>query len=520
MGVRPGQERGSKNRGVRRFEKSVNGGNGRGRIGGVKKLDLPVRRVVPVEVQKAVKKFQYSLDTNTLMSKPDALFDFAEHDVCIPWHVLIELDANKGGLDQRSANARMAIDILAQLAESVSMADIHAGIPLGNLVGNTGRAEQAIATGKLFFNVPKKERVLDILDPKYPDHRILRESLENMQECEESKGDVAHVLVTKDKMMRILALLLGIPVEDYLRDAIDVRYLRTGGECRIPASFWERQGKIVQRSLGEMSVMDLNGPELADTYPNQFISIEDIEGKQHQLRILEKPSAQKAVVKYADTFQGEYVFGIKPRNRRQANALEVLLDPNIDLVVLEGCAGSGKNLLALAAMFQQIENGLYEKIIVTREAAPLGREQGYLPGDEKAKMLPWMGGVMDNIELLRELHTKTNKHNNYLGFENLIEFTSINSIRGRSIRDAFVVLDENQNSLRHQQQAVLTRVGSGSKMVCLGNFAQPDTVLTNRTSGFARMIHVFRSRGYKNWAHVVLDICERSELAAFAEINL
>jgi len=216
------------------------------------------------------------------------------------------------------------------------------------------------------------------------------------------------------------------------------------------------------------------------------------------------------------------VWGIMARNREQNFALNMLMDPSLDFVTLLGVAGTGKTLLALAAgLTQVLDHGLYNEIIMTRVTVPVGDDIGFLPGTEEEKMTPWMGALMDNLEVLT--HTEGGGEWGRAATEDLLQsrirIHSINFMRGRTFLNKYIILDEAQNLTAKQMKTLITRAGPGTKIICLGNIAQIDTpYLTETTSGLTYVVDKF-----KNWqhsGHITLISGERSRLAEFASDEL
>jgi PhoH-like ATPase len=229
---------------------------------------------------------------------------------------------------------------------------------------------------------------------------------------------------------------------------------------------------------------------------------------------------QSARLELARDFRTERhsIWGITARNREQNFACNLLLDPEIDFVTILGPAGTGKTLLALAAgLFQTLERNRFSEIIMTRVTIPLGEDIGFLPGTEEEKMEPWMGALMDNLEVLtrtEEGGTWGRAATNDL-LRNRIKIRSLNFMRGRTFLNRFIIVDEAQNLTPKQMKALVTRAGPGSKMICLGNIAQIDTpYLTETTSGLTYVVNRFR--GWNHSGHVTLLRGERSRLADYA----
>ncbi len=457
----------------------------------------------------------FALDTNILMTQPDAMFSFHEHNVFVPWEVLLELDHAKSGTSERSMNARRSISFLLHLATSVLVNKVGEGVPLLRPGENSKKAKKK---GRLFFGVPRTEELEARLNKGNADHRILLECLRSKKEEGENV-----VLVTKDKAMRIFALLVGIQAEDYFNDAVDVENLRSTGVCTVSRKLWKGRKSI--NAAGKFVLFELKGREISGVAVNEFLNVDGGE----DLRVVKKLSPHKVLVKpVVDYEKVHHVFGIRARSRFQNYALNALMDPEISLVILEGPAGSGKNFLTLAAAFHQSvdckitkQRGAkfkpYRKIIATRDAVPVGREIGFKPGSEKSKMEQWMGGMMDNLNQLVSIN-KDVQGISQNKLKELIELKELNSMRGRSFYRDFLIFDEAQNSFREQLKLFLTRVGEGCKVVCLGNFSQTDISLAGRTSGLERIIDITRNWGRS--AHIVLPTVERGDVAAFFEANL
>jgi PhoH-like ATPase len=259
---------------------------------------------------------------------------------------------------------------------------------------------------------------------------------------------------------------------------------------------------------------EISGPAVADWRVNQFVHEDAPSGIE---AIVRKIDGDKAKLELVQDYRSERhsVWGITARNREQNFALNLLLDPDIDLVTILGPAGTGKTLLTLAAgLMQTLETNLFAEIIMTRVTIPLGEDIGFLPGTEEEKMEPWMGALMDNLEVLTQNAEGGNwgraATNDLL--RNRIKIRSLNFMRGRTFMNRYVIIDEAQNLTPKQMKALLTRAGPGTKMVCLGNIAQIDTpYLTETTSGLTYVVNRFR--GWPHGGHITLRRGERSRLA-------
>jgi PhoH-like ATPase len=254
-----------------------------------------------------------------------------------------------------------------------------------------------------------------------------------------------------------------------------------------------------------------------DWHVNQFLFQQDATGIE---AIVRKIDGNEAVLELIRDFRNERhsIWGITARNREQNFALNLLLDPEIDFVTILGPAGTGKTLLTLAAgLAQTLESNRYSEIIMTRVTIPLGEDIGFLPGTEEEKMEPWMGALMDNLEVLTQSQEGGNwgraATNDLL--RNRIKIRSLNFMRGRTFLSRFLILDEAQNLTAKQMKALVTRSGPGTKVVCLGNIAQIDTpYLTETTSGLTYVVNRFRD--WSHAGHITLMRGERSRLADYA----
>ena len=456
----------------------------------------------------------FVLDTNVLMHDPTSIFRFEEHDVYIPMIVLEELDAHKKGLSEASRNVRQVSRFLDDMMRDATKEAIDKGLPLPNeFSGNHG---QKPSTGRLFFQTRQLANVLpDSLPGSGNDNAILAQTLALQNE----RPDVRVILVSKDINLRIKAAVLGIHAEDYYSDKTledtDVLY---SGMTALPADFWEINGKDM-RSWKESNrtFYELTGPSIHEWKPNQGVyedSPEGIEG------IVRKVNGESAVIELLRDYRSERhsLWGITARNREQNFALNLLMDPEIDFVTILGPAGTGKTLLALAAgLMQTLETNRFVEIIMTRVTIPLGEDIGFLPGTEEEKMEPWMGALMDNLEVL----TGTQEGGNWGRaatndlLRNRIKIRSLNFMRGRTFLNRYLILDEAQNLTPKQMKALITRAGPGTKLACLGNIAQIDTpYLSEMTSGLTYAVNRFR--GWAHSAHITLVRGERSRLADYA----
>jgi PhoH-like ATPase len=472
----------------------------------------------------SVERRLFVLDTNVLMHDPTAIFRFQEHDVYLPMVVLEELDANKKGLSEASRNVRQVSRFLDDLMRDATKDEIDAGLPLPSAQGigapiDTGKNGER-TTGRLFFQTRQLTSALpDYLPGHGNDNAILAMTLALQATHVESRV----TLVSKDINLRIKAAVVGVHAEDYYNDKTleDADVLYTG-LAPLPADFWESHGKDMRSwKEAERTFYAISGPAVTDLHVNEFVHEEAESGIEAIVRRIE---AGKATLELARDFRSERhsVWGVNARNREQNFALNLLMDPEIDFVTILGPAGTGKTLLTLAAgLAQTLEANRFVEIIMTRVTIPLGEDIGFLPGTEEEKMEPWMGALMDNLEVL----TKTGEGGNWGRaatndlLRNRIKIRSLNFMRGRTFLNRFVILDEAQNLTAKQMKALVTRAGPGTKIVCLGNIAQIDTpYLTETTSGLTYVVNRFR--GWDHSGHITLMRGERSRLADFASDTL
>ena len=478
----------------------------------------------PASVQRRL----FVLDTNVLMHDPTSIFRFQEHDVYLPMVVLEELDANKKGLSEASRNVRQVSRFLDDLMRDATKDQIDAGLPLPSAqgIGYTGNGnghgtEGGSGTaGRLFFQTRQLSSALpDYLPGHGADNAILSQTLALQALHHESRV----TLVSKDINLRIKAAVVGVHAEDYYSDKTieDADVLYTG-LAALPANFWESHGKDMRSwKEAERTYYEISGPAVADLHVNQFVHEEGAQGIEAIVRRIE---AGKATLELARDYRSDRhsVWGVNARNREQNFALNLLLDPEIDFVTILGPAGTGKTLLTLAAgLMQTLESNRFAEIIMTRVTIPLGEDIGFLPGTEEEKMEPWMGALMDNLEVLTQSSEGGSwgrgATNDLL--RNRIKIRSLNFMRGRTFLNRFVILDEAQNLTPKQMKALVTRAGPGTKLVCLGNIAQIDTpYLTETTSGLTYVVNRFR--GWSHSGHITLVRGERSRLADFASDTL
>lgn len=458
----------------------------------------------------------FVLDTNVLMHDPTALFRFDEHDIFLPMVVLEELDKGKKGLSEVSRNVRQVSrfldDLLLQAADNDA---INSGIPLPTVANG----DMPHASGRLFFQT---RQMTGELPKELPGHQADNAILAVAINLQQAQVDTNVILVSKDINLRIKATVLGICAEDYYNDKVldDVDLLYRGA-TELKADFWDDLNRLESWTEDGRTFYQIEGEVVKDWYPNQLIF--SPEGGQSIEAVVRSSTENTADIELIQDYRRENhaVWGIMARNREQNFALNLLMDPHIDFVTLLGQAGTGKTLLTLAAALTQcVEHKRYGEIIMTRVTVPVGEDIGFLPGTEEEKMTPWMGALMDNLEVLNQTEGGDwgrQATNDIL--QRWIKIRSLNFMRGRTFLKRFIIIDEAQNLTSKQMKTLITRAGPGTKIVCLGNISQIDTpYLSETTSGLTYVVDHF-----KNWqhsGHITLMRGERSRLADFASENL
>ncbi|MCD8516383.1 MAG: PhoH family protein [Burkholderiaceae bacterium] len=454
----------------------------------------------------------FVLDTNVLMHDPTSLFRFEEHDVYLPMMTLEELDHHKKGMSEVARNARQVSRSLDALVEDLEQID--QGIEL-NRLGNKD------AIGKLFFQTTALANHLpDDLPMGKADNQILGV----VSALQRQFADREVVLVSKDINMRLKARALGLAAEDYFNDHVleDTDLLYTGAQV-LPEDFWNKHGKDIESwQQGGITFYRIKGPLCSQFLVNQFVYFDGSMPLHAQVREVSGKTAVLATLRDY-THAKNNVWGITARNREQNFAMNLLMDPDVDFVSLLGQAGTGKTLLTLAAALTQVlETKRYTEIIMTRVTVPVGEDIGFLPGTEEEKMLPWMGALEDNLDVLNMGDGDGNSSGNDWGraatmdlIRSRIKVKSLNFMRGRTFLNKFLIIDEAQNLTPKQMKTLITRAGPGTKVVCLGNIAQIDTpYLTEGSSGLTFVVDRFK--GWPHAGHITLQRGERSRLADYA----
>jgi len=457
----------------------------------------------------------FVLDTNVLMHDPSALFKFHEHHIYLPMKVLEELDNAKIGVSEVARNVRQANRFIDELLNFEDRLVIEEGLRLNHFAPVE---EPYKCSGRLFFQTQAHEHSLPkSLPGSKNDNSILSTILALKISLPESEV----TLVSKDINLRIKATILGIKAEDYANDkVVDDLDLLFSGTRKLHDDFWQEHEKQIESWQSEgKSFYEIENMKGDDWFPNQFIYMAD----DFEAMVRKKNDSSYLIEVCQNYYSSRHsVWGITALNREQNFALNLLMDPEIDFVSMSGSAGTGKTLLALAAgLTQTLDQGLYKEIIMTRVTIPIGEDIGFLPGTEEEKMTPWMGALMDNMEVL----TGSDQQNSWEQaatsdlLRNRIKIRSLNFMRGRTFLNKYIIIDEAQNLTSKQMKTLVTRSGVGTKIVCLGNLQQIDTpYLTETTSGLTYVVDRFKHWGHSG--HVTLLNVERSRLADFASETL
>lgn len=431
----------------------------------------------------------YILDTTVLLHDAQALFHYGGNHVIIPIPVIEDIDHFKKDATEIGRSARQTSRILDALRRRAS---VSSGIPLDN----GGRLFVKMSTGTMMRRLPEELRV------RSRDNMILAIALE----VREKAGDTPSVFVSKDINLRIKADALGLAVEDYESDVVAVEELYSGyreiscdGE-RLQEFRQTGRLPVTEKLLPHQYVVLLGENEETGGLPGRF------------------DASVGAVVRLIPE-EREGIWRISPRNREQVFAMDALLNDEIQLVSLVGKAGTGKTLLAVAAsLFKTVDENVYSRILVSRPTLPMGKDIGYLPGTVEEKLTPWMYPIADNVELLMRKGSRTSR--SIRGFRELVEMgilviEPLTYIRGRSIHNQYLIIDEAQNLTPHEIKTVITRVGDGTKIVITGDPYQIDNpYIDSSSNGLSYLVERLKEQDVT--AHITFTKGERSRLSELA----
>ena len=433
-------------------------------------------------------KKTYVIDTSVFLSDANALYRFKNNDIVIPIKVLEEIDKHKKRQDSVGFNARLIIKHLDELRGKGSL---HKGLRIGKGMG-------ILRVAKASSDLPKD------LDFNVPDHQILSVAVHESKENERRKV----IVVSRDINMRVIADSLGLISEDYETNSIveDKDKVYEGfAEVLVDDEFIERFYDGEEMALEESMVKE-------KLYPNQFLLL--ISSSNPKKSAICRFFDHKRPLKPINVKDYSKSWGVVPRNKEQTFAYDLLFDDDVPLVSLIGRAGSGKTLMAIAAGLEQtvgFAERKYKKIVVSRPVQPMGKDIGFLPGTMEEKMLPWLMPIHDNLEFILG-----NKNQIKSYFEKgQIEVEAITYIRGRSISNAFIIIDEAQNLTAHEVKTIITRVGENTKIILTGDIEQIDNIYTNETSnGLTYAIEKFKHAELAG--HITFRKGERSKIATLA----
>ena len=451
----------------------------------------------------------YILDTNVLLHDSNAILSFQDNTVIIPLTALSELDTFKKGSNEQGRNARKTSRILDNLRTRGTLTN-------GGVTTETGgTVKVALACPGDFDRLPEELR-----NHNNGDNTILAIALRIVSE----NVGVPVVLVTKDINFRIKGAAVGLRSEDYKTDKVVIDDLYDG-TLTLSVS---KEDVDRAYSDGSLQVSDLCTSQgfidPASVYPNQCLCLVSQDNtKQSALMTV---SADKSSFILIKNVPRDGFYGITPRNREQTFALALLADPAIRLVSLIGKAGTGKTLLAISTgLHQTVESGLYRKTLVSRPVFPMGRDLGFLPGDIDEKLAPWMQPIYDNLDLIighdkdrssiKKGATKSVSNRSYLFEMGALEVEPLTYIRGRSIPQQYLIVDEAQNLTPQEIKTIITRAGEDTKIVLTGDPAQIDNPYVDASSN-GLTYAAERLKGTSISGHITLMNGERSELAEIA----
>ncbi|MBK6265194.1 PhoH family protein [Marivirga sp. S37H4] len=431
----------------------------------------------------------FVLDTSVIIYSHDSIMNFAEHDVAIPITVLEELDQFKKGNDTKNFEAREFIRMIDKLANGQSLNEWNSlnGKSKGNF--------------KVLMPNGKKVESDDIFLEDIPDHKILGSALQLQQQL----PDKSVILVTKDINLRLKAKSCGLRAEDYETGKIkNVSDLHSG-----------------KQQMDNVASDVIN--KLYDEYSCEVKEVFGDKKPQNNTFFILKSDKNSALGFYnplsgkLDKVEKKAVYGVKPRNAEQAFAIHALLNPDIKLITLQGVAGTGKTLIALASALELRKE--FKQIYLARPIVPLSNKDiGFLPGDIKSKLNPYMEPLWDNLKFIQ--HQFQEHEREFLNITDMVNkeklmIQPLAYIRGRSLSNIFFIVDEAQNLTPHEVKTIITRAGENTKIVFTGDVNQIDTpYLDSQSNGLSYLID--KVKGHELYAHITLEKGERSELANLA----
>ena len=434
----------------------------------------------------------YILDTSVYLTNADCIYAFKNNDIQVPLKVFEEIDKHKKRQDAVGAQARKIIRIWDDLRTAGTL---DKGVRIRKGLGMI----QAVSAGDI-----SREDLPADLDITVPDHLIIATALKIKNET-----DRKVILVSRDINMRVIADAIGLTSEDFQNNQVVDSSESIFDGCatvlvddQIIDRFYERQSVYLEDK---------------GLFPNQYVML--VSNANEKKTALGRFINKAMPIRQLLSNKKSKVWGITPRNKEQSFLIDALMDPSIEIVTAIGKAGSGKTICAIAAGLEQTIDEMkqqYTRIIVSRPVQPLGKDIGFLPGTMEEKMSPWLMPIQDNLQFLMGNDKITLDIYMQKG---TIEIEALTYIRGRSISNAFIIIDEAQNLTTHELKTIITRVGEGTKIVLTGDVEQIDNVYIDATSnGLTHAVEKFKR--FELASHITLTKGERSKVATFAAENL
>ena len=435
----------------------------------------------------------FVIDTSVYLSDSECLTRFANNDIIVPLKVLEEIDKHKKRQDSVGFHARQIIKVFDCLRQK---GNLKKGVRIAQGKGLV----KFVGLDEIDYRTLPRD-----LDPRNPYHIILATALTIKEQNPKRKV----ILVSRDINLRVIAQGVDLPAEEY--ENIKV----VTAKDKIYTGFEEivMDDEIIDRFYDDKPVF-LDKEDYPNLYPNQFIMLVSSSNPKKTClgRFWSHGTKLQKIVNQTNDLR----WGVSPRNKEQSFAYDLLFNDDVNFVSLIGRAGSGKTLLAIAAGLEQtVGNGKprYKKIVISRPVQPLGKDIGFLPGTMEEKMLPWLKPIADNIDNVTA-EEEGNLMEYYLD-QGKLEIEALTYIRGRSISNAFMIIDEAQNLTAHEVKTILTRVGDNTKIILTGDIEQIDNIYTNETSnGLTYAVEKFKHE--KIAGHVTFKKGERSKLATIA----
>ncbi len=431
----------------------------------------------------------FVLDTNVLLHDPRSIYSFGDNTVVIPIYVIEELDQFKKDMSELGRNARQVARYLDAHRQEGTLAE---GVPMPNL----GLLKVAFVE----HDLPKS-----MADGGLMDNRILATAIEVRKKDPEAQT----VFITKDTNLRIRADALGLISQDFEPERVEISELYSGIAERLVSA------EVINQLYRPGAEVDV--PQIDQLVANQFVLFKDAANPSHTA--MGRYDLERKRVVPLNRQAKEGVWGVRARNMEQTFLIDLLLNDDIKLVTIVGKAGTGKTLMAIAAGLQKVtEEAMYQKLLVSRPIFPLGRDIGYLPGSVEEKLNPWMQPIFDNVEFLLNLSRTDKKAGR--GYHELmdlgiVEIEPLTYIRGRSIPNQFIIVDEAQNLTPHEVKTIVTRVGDNTKIVLTGDPYQIDNPYVDSTNnGLVHVVNRFKNE--KIAGHITMSKGERSALAEVA----